>query len=108
MITFMNNSDSEEEACNERTSLMSAESSLLPPYHDGVQASGTTETQTHRVGEFCFWKENNRLSCIMLVLFILQKGWQSSGIPDVLDYGSHDPLLLAKLAGASRTAMVNL
>ncbi|KAJ7341008.1 hypothetical protein JRQ81_004601 [Phrynocephalus forsythii] len=48
MITFMNNSDSEEEACNERTSLMSAESSLLPPYHDGVQTSGTTETQTHQ------------------------------------------------------------
>nr|XP_003216113.1 PREDICTED: presenilin-2 [Anolis carolinensis] len=48
MITFMNNSDSEEESCNERTSLMSAESPLLPPYHDVSQAPAATETQTHR------------------------------------------------------------
>ncbi|XP_061481004.1 presenilin-2 isoform X4 [Rhineura floridana] len=50
MITFMNNSDSEEEPCNERTTLMSAESPLLPSYHDGVQAPETTETLTHRKG----------------------------------------------------------
>ncbi|XP_054845387.1 presenilin-2-like [Eublepharis macularius] len=48
MITFMNNSDSEEEACDERTSLMSAESPLVPSYHDGVQAPETAETHTHR------------------------------------------------------------
>ncbi|KAF7254515.1 Presenilin-2 [Varanus komodoensis] len=48
MITFMNNSDSEEEPCNERTSLMSAESPLLPAYHDGVQAAETADTHTHR------------------------------------------------------------
>ncbi|KAL8185550.1 UNVERIFIED_CONTAM: Presenilin-2 [Gekko kuhli] len=48
MITFMNNSDSEEETCNERTSLMSAESPLVPSYHDGVQAPETAETHTHR------------------------------------------------------------
>ncbi|XP_053163052.1 presenilin-2 [Hemicordylus capensis] len=48
MITFMNNSDSEEEPCNERTSLMSAESPLLPSYNDGVQAPEMAETNTHR------------------------------------------------------------
>ncbi|XP_042294380.1 presenilin-2 [Sceloporus undulatus] len=48
MITFMNNSDSEEEPCNERTSLMSSESPLLPPYHDGTQAPAAAENQTHR------------------------------------------------------------
>ncbi|KAJ6666869.1 hypothetical protein lerEdw1_018871 [Lerista edwardsae] len=48
MITFTNNSDSEEETCNERTSLMSAESPLLNSYHDDVQAPETAETQTHR------------------------------------------------------------
>ncbi|XP_066474783.1 presenilin-2 [Tiliqua scincoides] len=48
MITFMNNSDSEEETCNERTSLMSAESPLLNSYHEGVQAAETAETHTHR------------------------------------------------------------
>ncbi|XP_077197006.1 presenilin-2 [Paroedura picta] len=48
MITFMNNSDSEEETCNERTSLMSAESPLVPSYHDGVQAPETAEPHTHR------------------------------------------------------------
>nr|XP_056708703.1 presenilin-2 [Euleptes europaea] len=48
MITFMNNSDSEEETCNERTSLMSAESPLVPSYHDGVQAPETAETHTHK------------------------------------------------------------
>lgn len=48
MITFMNNSDSEEENCNERTSLMSAESPHLNSYNESVQAPETTETQTHR------------------------------------------------------------
>ncbi|XP_062980207.1 presenilin-2 [Elgaria multicarinata webbii] len=48
MITFMNNSDSEEEPCNERTSLMSSGSPLLPAYHDGVPASETAETHTHK------------------------------------------------------------
>ncbi|NXA37808.1 PSN2 protein, partial [Eudromia elegans] len=48
MITFMNNSDSEEEPCNERTSLMSAESPPVPSYQDGLQASEAGEAQTHR------------------------------------------------------------
>ncbi|ETE69564.1 Presenilin-2 [Ophiophagus hannah] len=48
MIAFMNNSDSEEEPCNERTSLMSAESPLLPSYHDEAQASEVAETLSHR------------------------------------------------------------
>ncbi|XP_065595754.1 presenilin-2 isoform X2 [Cyrtonyx montezumae] len=48
MITFMNNSDSEDEPCNERTSLMSAESPPVPSYQDGLQASETREAQTHR------------------------------------------------------------
>lgn len=52
MIAFMNNSDSEEEHCNERTSLMSAESPLLPSYHDGAQPSEAAETLSHRVGVF--------------------------------------------------------
>ncbi|XP_019372094.1 PREDICTED: presenilin-2 isoform X1 [Gavialis gangeticus] len=48
MITFMNSSDSEEEPCNERTSLMSAESPPVPSYQDGLQAPEVVETQTHR------------------------------------------------------------
>ncbi|KAM6354856.1 presenilin-2 isoform 2-T4 [Podargus strigoides] len=48
MITFMNNSDSEEEPCNERTSLMSAESPSVPSYQDGLQASEAGEAQAHR------------------------------------------------------------
>ncbi|KAG8123343.1 hypothetical protein E2320_018678 [Naja naja] len=48
MIAFMNNSDSEEEPCNERTSLMSAESPLLPSYRDEAQASEVAETLSHR------------------------------------------------------------
>ncbi|KAL2305898.1 hypothetical protein Nmel_003791 [Mimus melanotis] len=48
MITFMNNSDSEEEPCNERTSLMSAESPPIPSYQDGLQASAAGEAQAHR------------------------------------------------------------
>ncbi|KFU87487.1 Presenilin-2 [Chaetura pelagica] len=48
MITFMTNSDSEEEPCNERTSLMSAESPPIPSYQDGLQASGAGESQVHR------------------------------------------------------------
>nr|XP_009935623.1 PREDICTED: presenilin-2 [Opisthocomus hoazin] len=48
MITFMNNSDSEEEPCNERTSLMSAESPPVPSYQDGLQASEAGEAQGHR------------------------------------------------------------
>ncbi|KFR05536.1 Presenilin-2 [Nipponia nippon] len=48
MITFMNNSDSEEEPCNERTSLMSAESPPVPSYQDGLQASEAGEAQAHR------------------------------------------------------------
>ncbi|NXW53169.1 PSN2 protein, partial [Eurystomus gularis] len=48
MITFMNNSDSEEEPCNERTSLMSAESPPVPSYQDGLQASAAGEAQAHR------------------------------------------------------------
>ncbi|NWH64961.1 PSN2 protein, partial [Geococcyx californianus] len=47
MITFMNNSDSEEEPCNERTSLMSAESPPVPSYQNGLQAS-EAEAQAHR------------------------------------------------------------
>ncbi|XP_073528921.1 presenilin-2-like [Phyllobates terribilis] len=40
MITFMNSSDSEEEEeCNERTSLIAAESPPLPSYHDGPQTT---------------------------------------------------------------------
>lgn len=50
MITFMNSSDSEEEPCNERTSLMSVESPPVPSYQDGLQAPEVVETQTHRVG----------------------------------------------------------
>ncbi|XP_034967349.1 presenilin-2 isoform X1 [Zootoca vivipara] len=50
MITFMNNSDSEEEPCNERTSLMSAESPLLPSYQDDTQAPESGETLPHRKG----------------------------------------------------------
>nr|XP_028580329.1 presenilin-2 isoform X1 [Podarcis muralis]XP_028580331.1 presenilin-2 isoform X1 [Podarcis muralis] len=50
MITFMNNSDSEEEPCNERTSLMSAESPLLPSYQDDTQTPEAGETLTHRKG----------------------------------------------------------
>ncbi|PKU41002.1 presenilin-2 [Limosa lapponica baueri] len=50
MITFMNNSDSEEEPCNERTSLMSAESPPVPSYQDGLQASEAGGAQAHRVG----------------------------------------------------------
>lgn len=49
MITFMNNSDSEDETCNERTSLMSAESPPIPSYQDGLQASEAGEAQIHRV-----------------------------------------------------------
>ncbi|NXP49820.1 PSN2 protein, partial [Heliornis fulica] len=48
MITFMNNSDSEEEPCNERTSLMSAESPPVPSYQDGQQASEAGEAHAHR------------------------------------------------------------
>ncbi|NWJ11670.1 PSN2 protein, partial [Crypturellus undulatus] len=48
MITFTNNSDSEEEPCNERTSLMSAESPPVPSYQDGLQASEVGEAQAHR------------------------------------------------------------
>lgn len=50
MITFMNNSDSEEEPCNERTSLMSAESPPVPSYQDGLQTAEAGEAQAHRVG----------------------------------------------------------
>ncbi|XP_053238993.1 presenilin-2 isoform X2 [Podarcis raffonei] len=50
MITFMNNSDSEEEPCNERTSLMSAESPLLPSYQDDTQTPEAGEALTHRKG----------------------------------------------------------
>ncbi|KAM4694676.1 presenilin-2 isoform 1-T2 [Discoglossus pictus] len=39
MITFMNSSDSEEEECNERTSLIAADSPPLPSYQDGEQTS---------------------------------------------------------------------
>ncbi|NWI11886.1 PSN2 protein, partial [Crypturellus soui] len=48
MIAFTNNSDSEEEPCNERTSLMSAESPPVPSYQDGLQASEAGEAQAHR------------------------------------------------------------
>ncbi|XP_071595992.1 presenilin-2 isoform X2 [Heliangelus exortis] len=48
MITIMNNSDSEEEPCNERTSLMSAESPPVPSYQDGLQASEAGKFQAHR------------------------------------------------------------
>ncbi|CAM4537919.1 presenilin-2 isoform X2 [Lepidochelys kempii] len=48
MITFMNSSDSEEEACNERTSLISAESPPAASYQDGLQAPEAAETQTYR------------------------------------------------------------
>ena len=55
MITFMNNSDSEEEPCNERTTLMSAESPPVPSYQDGLQASEAGEAQAHRVGVHPSW-----------------------------------------------------
>ncbi|XP_063773850.1 presenilin-2 isoform X2 [Pseudophryne corroboree] len=42
MITFMNSSDSEEEDCNERTSLIASETTSLPSYLDGLQASAET------------------------------------------------------------------
>ncbi|XP_053880387.1 presenilin-2 isoform X1 [Malaclemys terrapin pileata] len=48
MITFMNSSDSEEEACNERTSLISVESPPAASYQDGLQAPEAAETQTYR------------------------------------------------------------
>ncbi|KAM6365507.1 presenilin-2 isoform 2-T4 [Alca torda] len=48
MITLMNNSDSEEEPCNERTSLMSAESPPVPSYQDGLQTTEAGEAQAHR------------------------------------------------------------
>ncbi|EMP24539.1 Presenilin-2 [Chelonia mydas] len=48
MITFMNSSDSEEEACNERTSLISAESPPAASYQDELQAPEAAETQTYR------------------------------------------------------------
>lgn len=68
MITFTNNSDSEEETCNERTSLMSAESPLLNSYHEDVQAPETSETQMHRVSPPLLWKVE--AVGIMLVQFI--------------------------------------
>ncbi|NXJ67404.1 PSN2 protein, partial [Rostratula benghalensis] len=48
MITFMNSSDSEEEPCNERTSLMSAESPPVPSYQDALQPSEAGGAQAHR------------------------------------------------------------
>uniref|UniRef100_A0A8C5QJX3 Presenilin n=1 Tax=Leptobrachium leishanense TaxID=445787 RepID=A0A8C5QJX3_9ANUR len=48
MITFMNSSDSEdEEACNERTSLIASPSPPLPTYQDGVQVSGGAQAANH-------------------------------------------------------------
>lgn len=47
-MAFMNNSDSEEEPCNERTSLMSAESPPVPSYQDGLPASEAGQAQAHR------------------------------------------------------------
>ncbi|NP_001081211.1 presenilin-2 [Xenopus laevis] len=41
-------SDSEDEECNERTSLITSESPPLPSYQDGVQASEGLETSYHR------------------------------------------------------------
>uniref|UniRef100_A0A8C5QIZ6 Presenilin n=1 Tax=Leptobrachium leishanense TaxID=445787 RepID=A0A8C5QIZ6_9ANUR len=50
MITFMNSSDSEdEEACNERTSLIASPSPPLPTYQDGVQVSGGAQAANHMV-----------------------------------------------------------
>ncbi|XP_072265457.1 presenilin-2-like [Pyxicephalus adspersus] len=46
MFTFMNCSDSEEEEeCNERTSLIAAESPPVPSYQHGVQASSESTNQ---------------------------------------------------------------
>ncbi|XP_038617148.1 presenilin-2 [Tachyglossus aculeatus] len=47
MITFMN-SDSEEEVCNERTSLMSAESPMSRSYQDGTPAPEAGEDVAQR------------------------------------------------------------
>ncbi|KAM4771939.1 presenilin-2-like [Rhinophrynus dorsalis] len=48
MITFMNSSDSEEEDCNERTSLIASEIPPLQSYQDGLQASGSAESSNQR------------------------------------------------------------
>ncbi|KAE8601743.1 hypothetical protein XENTR_v10013779 [Xenopus tropicalis] len=44
MITFANSSDSEDDECNERTSLITSQSPPLPSYQDGLQASGGSES----------------------------------------------------------------
>lgn len=44
----MSNSDSEEEFCNERTALMSAEASPTTSYVDNMEAQESTGTQTNR------------------------------------------------------------
>ncbi|XP_043818271.1 presenilin-2 [Dromiciops gliroides] len=53
MITFMN-SDSEEEVCNERTSLMSTESPSARSYHEGIcTEERDKEIQEKRRGSLC-------------------------------------------------------
>ncbi|MBN3309192.1 PSN2 protein, partial [Amia calva] len=46
----MNTSDSEEDVCNERTALVSAESPTLPVYDHESGLSRSTDTETKRVG----------------------------------------------------------
>ncbi|XP_075453177.1 presenilin-2-like [Ascaphus truei] len=48
MMTLMNSSDSEEEDCNERTSLIASESPPLSSYQDGLQTSGEVDTPNNR------------------------------------------------------------
>ncbi|KAM4041947.1 presenilin-2-like isoform 1-T1 [Anomaloglossus baeobatrachus] len=49
MITFMNSSDSEEEEeCNERTSLIAAESPQLPSYQDGAPTTENPSIKKQR------------------------------------------------------------
>lgn len=71
MITFMNNSDSEDETCNERTSLMSAESPPIPSYQDGLQASEAGEVQIHRVSMHPPWAPKRWGIMINVVLLSL-------------------------------------
>ncbi|KAG8444367.1 hypothetical protein GDO86_009527 [Hymenochirus boettgeri] len=47
MKTLMISSDSEEEECNERTSLITSQSPTLPSYQDVPQASGVLESSSH-------------------------------------------------------------
>ncbi|XP_053566991.1 presenilin-2 [Bombina bombina] len=48
MITFMNSSDSEEDECNERTSLIASQSPPLTSYQDGIQTPAEMDVENHR------------------------------------------------------------